>query len=1057
MMQSRMTEILSNFQKDGIGPVLPPGLAASSRCCLFVTAVLALTGHAFSADDGIEIQPQRTLAVESYGLDEGLAQSTVISMAEDSNGFLWFGTQEGLHRFDGHRFDVLQHRQGDAGTLVSSTMDVLLVDGNERLWMGSNDAGIEVIDLASLQRWRFAPEHGLSHLRVIDLAVSPSGRSALVATAAGVDLVDLVEQRVTNLIAGVGLIGLVRFGGQEWVTADRDCRLAFSDGRLHKPDLPARSVCVALIQAPDDTAWLATDSGRLVRVRPDDVSVISTPVRPKAPQARVSSLYAEDDGRLLIGDSKGGVTEWQPDKPLQYSHWRIDLGNSEVSKFFRDSAGVLWIGTFTDGLHRVLPMSETILAGTASESSEPVDWPNGIVWAIRRNDRRSLLGTDNGLIVKAAGSDEWHTLPALAGVPIIALAADRSGSGYWVGTYHGLWRWKPPEEPHPVVPDGLPDERITDLVEHQDRLWITTQGGLAVLADGRLHPELVPAALRQRFLTTLRVDERGTIWVGSNENGVFRFSPGESSDHVFAGSREASSSSIWAIHFDDDRVWLGTFGGGLLQLDRNGEVQRRITEADGLPNNVIYRILQDDQGRLWLSTNQGLGVVDSHSRQVQQLGQRDGLINREFNAWAAWKGSEGALYFGGVDGVDSVDSSAFSFESPAAHPVVDGLTIAHRQIGVLDEFAGLDASLPYADELRLDHQQRIFALRMVALDFNAPSAARLRYRVEGLHDEWVQVNGPQAEFSVNYLSPGSYQLQIQAAGRDGRFGRSRVLDIILAPPPWRHPAAYGLYALVLILLLALIVWRVRRNIRNKRRQVETLHKQVAERTVELQQLNEQLYRSNRKLDRATRRDPLTGLSNRRDFLDWMEKAQDSHDRDSRPRLLFLMIDIDNFKQINDKRGHAVGDRILVAFGQRLAEFCRAEDILVRWGGEEFLLVVNDIDPARGADLAERTCRAVSEKPLLTSDNEDLDVTCSVGYAPWPLLETAAKPNSWELTVDLADRALYAAKAAGKNRWRGLLAGPNATSDQLDKPYSTMALHQMIERGILEPVPSSAEF
>jgi len=1050
-----MSEFIHNFQKDGIGPVLSACLAASSGRCLLVTALLALTGHAFSADDGIGTRPERTLAVESYGLDEGLAQSTVVSMAEDSNGFLWFGTQEGVHRFDGHRFDILRHRPDDAGTLVSSTMDVLAVDSNERLWMGSNDAGIEVIDLAGLQRWRFAPEQGLSHLRVIDLAVSPSGRSALVATAAGVDRVDLAEGRVTRLLAGVGLIGLVQLEGQDWVAADRDCRLAFSDGRFHQPDLPARSVCVAMVKAPDDTAWLATDSGGLVRVRADDVSVIGTIVRPKAPQARVSSLYAADDGRLLIGDSKGGVTEWQPDKPLQYSHWRIDIGSSEVSKFFRDSAGVLWIGTFSDGLHRVLPMSETILAGT--DSSEPVDWPNGIVWAIRRDDARSLLGTDNGLIARAAGRDEWRTLPALAGVPIIALAADRSAGGYWVGTYHGLWRWNPPDEPHPVLPNGLPDERITDLVEHEDRLWIATQGGLAVFADGRLHPELVPAPLRQRFLTTLRIDEGGAIWVGSNESGVFRFNPGESSEQVFAGSREASSSSIWAIHFDNERVWLGTFGGGLLQLDRNGKLQRRITEADGLPNNVIYRILQDDQRRLWLSTNQGLGVVDPHSRQVQQLGRRDGLTNQEFNAWAAWKDSGGALHFGGMDGVDSVDSSAFSFESPAARPVIDGLTIAHQQIGVLDEFAGLDASLPYADALRLDHQQRIFALRMVALDFNAPSAARLRYRVEGLHDEWVQVNGPQAEFSVNYLSPGSYQLQIQAAGRDGRFGQSRALDIVLAPPPWRHPAAYVLYALVLILLLALIAWRVRGNIRNKRRQVEILHQQVAERTAELQRLNEKLYRSNRKLDRATRRDPLTGLSNRRDFLDWMAKAQDSHDGDPRPSLLFLMIDIDNFKQINDKRGHAVGDRILIEFGRRLAEFCRAEDILVRWGGEEFLLVVNGIDPARGAELAERTCRAVSEKPLLTTDNEDLEVTCSVGYAPWPLVEAPAKPNSWELTVDLADRALYAAKAAGKNRWRGLLAGPNATSDKLDKPYSTMALNQMIERGILKPVPSSADW
>lgn len=984
---------------------------------LAVAALLMITGNAVLADDDAAVQPERTLAVESYGLDEGLSQSSVTSMAEDANGFLWFGTQEGLHRFDGHRFDLLTHQPGDPDTLVSSTIDDLSIDRDERMWLGSNDAGIEIIDLKSLQRWRFATAQGLSHLRVIDIAVAPSGKSAVVATAAGVDRVDLSRQRVTNLIARDGLIGLARLDDGNWLAADRDCGLSFSDGRKRQPNLPPSAVCIALAQAPDGTTWLATENGELVRIGPDEVSVFASPIHSNANTAWVSSLYAEKDGRLLIGDSKGGVVAWNPDRPSRYSRWQMDIGSSEVTGFLRDSSGVLWIGTFANGLHRVLPMSETVLASGAPASDDPIDWPDEIVWAIRRDEQYGLLGTEDGLFVQAAASESWRKLPALAGVPILALAADSYGNGYWVGTFQGLWRWQPPGTPQPVFPGDLPDERITDLAEHNGRLWITTQSGLAVVADGQLRPALVPEALRERFLTTLLIDENGSIWVGSNENGVFRFRPGESSEHFFAGSRERSSSSVWAIHLDGDQIWLASFGGGLLQLDRGGQVERQITTADGLPNNVVYRILRDPDGRIWLSTNQGLGVIDPLSRQVQQLGRRDGLINQEFNAGAAWKGDDGMLYFGGMDGVDSVASSAFSFESPAAKPVIDGLTIAHREIGVLDGFYGLDTALPYAHELRLNHDNRIFSVRMVALDFNAPGAARLRYRVESLHEEWVRVHGPQAEFSVNYLSPGSYRLHIEAAGRDGQFRNDRVLDIVLAPPPWRHPIAYTLYGLMLILLLALITWRVQRNMHNKRRQVELLHQQVAERTGELQRLNEQLHRSNRMLDQATRRDPLTGLSNRRDFLDWMEKAQKS--RDQRPRLLFVMIDIDDFKQINDKSGHPVGDRVLVAFGQRLIKFCRAEDILVRWGGEEFLLVVNGIDPAKGAGLAERICRAVSEKPLVTSNDEEVSVTCSIGYAAWPLPEQAETPNSWEVSIDLADRALYAAKAAGKNGWRGL--------------------------------------
>lgn len=1013
-------------------------------------ALLVATGIDASADEIVEIAKGRSLAVESYGLDQGLAQSSVISLAEDASGFLWFGTQEGLHRFDGHHFDVLRRRPGDPDSLLSATMDVLSVDDHGRLWMGSNDAGVEVIDLASLERWRFTPEDGLSHPRVTGLSVAPSGESAVVATAAGVDRIDLADHEVSKLISHDGLIGLARLGETDWLVADRRCRLEFSDGSTLRPRLPQSAVCVALTGAPDGTAWVVTERGELVKIDPDGVSVMATLADAGVRDAAVSTLYAEDDGRLLIGDSEGGVMEWHPDRPSQYSRWRVDIGDSAVLALYRDSFGVLWIGTYTDGLHRVLPMSETVLAGGPAA---PMEWPSVSARVIRRDDQRILLGADSGLYVRAQDAAEWRQLPALAGVPVRALATADSGTAYWLGTHQGLWRWQPPDAPYPVESAGLPDRRITDLADHEQGLWIATRGGLAVLADGRLRPQLVPEALRQRFLTTMAVDDDGSIRVGSNEDGAYRFTPGGEARQFFAGERELASESIWAIHVDGDRIWLGTFGGGLLQLDRGGEVQRRITEADGLPNNVVYRVLPDGEGRLWLSTNNGIGIVDKHSGRVQQLGRRDGLTNQEFNAGAAWRDDAGTLYFGGVAGVDAVDSVAFSFDSPPARPVLEGLTVTHRDIGLLEPFAGLDASLPHARELRLDPRQRIFALRMVALDFNAPGAARLRYRVDGLHDDWVQVNGARTEFSVNYLAPGSYRLRVEAAGRDGRFGNQRVLTMVLTPPLWRHPAAYALYGLLALLLLAGIVWRVRRNMQNKRRQVETLHQQVARRTAELEKLNAKLHRSNRKLDRATRRDPLTGLSNRRDFLDWVEKQQGGDEWCSRRQLVFLMIDIDDFKQINDRRGHAAGDQVLVAFAQRLARFCRPQDILVRWGGEEFLLVVDDVEPSMGADLAGRICRAVSEEPLETTGGDALRVTCSVGYAPWPIVVSAQGPNSWELSADLADRALYAAKDAGKNGWYGLHPGTHARSDRLDALSPGRPLSELVENDILEAVSS----
>lgn len=1031
-------------------------LALRARPYWLLVCLIGPCTQAMASDrDADMLPPERFPAVESYGLDQGLAQSSVISLVEDASGFLWFGTQEGLHRFDGHRFDVLRRKPGEPGSLISSTIDVLEVDQHERLWLGSNDAGVEIIDLASLKRWRFAPEDGLSHSRIISLRLSASGQSALVATAGGVDRIRLGEGRVDNLLERSDLIGLVSLKDDSWLAADRHCNLVFSDGHEFRPGSAEDATCVALRQAPDETAWLATRQGELIHIEPGAASEVSMHERPDELNGHLSALFVEDDGRFLIGDSEGGVVEWHPSQPNRYSRWRIDIGSSAVLTFYRDSFDVLWIGTYTDGLHRVLPMSETVLAGGKTTAFDPVPWPSTSVRAIRYDRDRRLVGTDNGLFSQSPGEAGWRQLDELDGVPVRVIIHDESGSAYWLGTHQGLWRWQPPDSPRQVAAAALPDQRITDLIDHDGEVWVATRSGLAVFAEGRVQPDEIPERLRRRFLTTLALDDNGDLWVGSNEDGVFRFAPGEPAEPVYSGNPEYASESVWAIHVDARHIWLGTFGGGLVKLDRDGNVLHRITESDGMPNNVVYRILPDDDDRLWLSTNNGLAVLDTNDMQVQQLGRRDGLTNQEFNAGAAWKDEEGVLYFGGVDGVDSIDSSAFRFDSPPARPVVTGLTVTHRNIGLLQQFDGLDASLPYADEIRLNHKQRIFSLRMVALDFNAPSAARLRYRVDGLHDDWVQVNGAQTEFSINYLAPGNYPLIIEAAGRDGRFANRHELKMVLAPPPWRHPVAYALYSLLILFLLALIAWQVRRNIHAKRRQVDILHHQVDRRTAELQKLNRELHRSNLKLDRATRRDPLTGLSNRRDFLDWVEKQQDRLAKGSDSRLLFLMIDVDDFKQINDHHGHAVGDQVLVAFSQRLRSFCREQDILVRWGGEEFLMVVDHIDPSMGKDLSDRICRAVAETTLLKTRELALRVTCSIGFAPWPVIKSADTINSWELSADLADRALYKAKTAGKNGWCGLYAGDRARGDRPDEFSPDKTLSELVEQDTLRVVASSS--
>src|SRR5690606_30327989 len=258
-----------------------------------------------------------------------------------------------------------------------------------------------------------------------------------------------------------------------------------------------------------------------------------------------------------------------------------------------------------------------------------------------------------------------------------------------------------------------------------------------------------------------------------------------------------------------------------------------------------------------------------------------------------------------------------------------------------------------------------------------------------------------------------------------------------------HPAAYAAYTLALLLLLGLIALRVDAAMRRERRQVELLERTVAERTAQLQLANQRLSRTNAELSIATRRDPLTRISNRRDLQDWLGREaaalrQRTEAADgSGSRLAFLMIDIDDFKRVNDVHGHQAGDEVLVHFADRLRLLSRDDDLLVRWGGEEFLLISRFTRLEDAAVLAERIRAAIATQPIRLGRGLALDLTCSIGFAPWPFAPEWPELGDWSACVGLADRCLYAVKRGRKNGWLGVVPGDAPQPDAVHALLSGM--------------------
>ena len=1007
----------------------PPARARRFRARFAVLAALA----AFAAAGAGPAAAADTRTLDHYSPDDGLSQNTVTALVDDDQGFLWIGTQDGLNRFDGHDFQVFRPQSpGEAvgAELVrNGSIERLAFDPRRRrLWIANNGDGIERIDLPDWRRQSIDNGHDLGHNRVQRLLAAPDG-GVWIGTRSGVDRVVGEGSRARTLGTTAPIIGLAR--PEAPIALDDRCALwAIGDTALRPLPLalPAGTRC-ALFRAAAAGLWIVATDGTLYRTAADGrVTRAIALAQLRSGPARTTAIGRLRDGSVLLGYSDGQlvrVGDGIAPAALPFA----PPTESAITVLHEDAAGTLWIGSTSNGLFRMREPSVSVER----------DWlPQPVLAALRTRNvhalwlgaqGQALVGTDQGLLGKAAADAPWQALPALGTPSVRAIVPAHDGDGWWVGTQSGLFRLgrdgrlrAPPQ----------PDLRVDALLAEGPDLWVGSRGALLRLHDGVRVDAARLRALDGHWVTCLVRGADGTLWIGTDDAGLWRLRGDAAPEPAFAHGGPLVDS-IWSLHLGGDGIlWAGTFSYGLYRIDPATGARRVYTERDGLANNVIYQILPDAHGRLWLSTNNGLSVFDPATGLFQNLGQRDGLVSQEFNSSAGLRAADGRrLYFGGTRGVDVIDPARLPPRSAGARPVLTRLQVYRRSTPL----AGADASLNdatrivHARELVMDYRNNVFTLGMAAIDTSAPAAARLRYRLRGLHDGWVYPRGPTAELSVSRLPAGRYTLEVQAAGRDGRYGASRTLELRMRPPPWLSVPAYALYSLLLLGLLAGLGWRVRSAVHRQRRRVEQLDRLVAERTAQLQRANRQLLQSNARLEEAIRRDPLTQASNRRDLQDWLDRAGPqviAHLRQPEPvadAVLFFMIDLDNFKRVNDQHGHAVGDDVLVQTCRRLRNVCREQDLLVRWGGEEFLLAARLSGHDEAAALARRILQAVAGGPVALDDGRTLDVTCSVGFAPWPFAPSWPMLGGWQQSVDLADRCLYAAKEAGRNAWVGLLPGP----------------------------------
>ena len=393
-------------------------------------------------------------------------------------------------------------------------------------------------------------------------------------------------------------------------------------------------------------------------------------------------------------------------------------------------------------------------------------------------------------------------------------------------------------------------------------------------------------------------------------------------------------------------------------------------------------------------------------------------------------------------------------------------TTSTRLQSSLTEFLKFNKTVPLEGPveapIRLTYRDSVIGFEFAALDFTAPERNQYRYRLDGFDDAWNEV-GDQRRVTYTNLAAGEYTLRVQAANNDGLWNdEGLALALVVGSPPWRAWWAILLYVICAAGAALAIVRRQMHKLEQQAEYSRRLEQEVAKRTDELESQNREFAELNHQLEEVSVTDSLTGLWNRRYLANEMPKdlalirrARADNQRNGidepdgpDPNLLFLMMDLDGLKGVNDTYGHQAGDRAIVELKEILVRVCRQSGTLIRWGGDEFLLLGRQTDRDAAAHLAERIRRAVGSHRFELGDGDTVRLSCSIGFTFFPFMPSTPNLVSWEQSLDMADRALYRAKQAGRNRWVGVLSAPGSDPAVVMKRKNE-DLEELARAGIVE--------
>jgi len=948
----------------------------------------------------------------TYGKEDGLADPNVKCLLQDKQGFLWIGTDGGLYRFGGRRFTrfgredgllaneiTIVHETRDGRLFVGTAGGLSRLDGERFVPLGAAHglpestipfAGI-ASDAATIfvgtrnglfvsddgDHFRLEPrDDGRPESVVYGMHLDPSG--ALVFARAESGLYRRRDGAVTNLGAAHGL------ATSEWM----DATLTDRAGRLW-----VRTPKHLYVLAPDDD-----------RFRQDDDDL---------PLAMDSGRLALDDrGELLVPTIRGVARKDWTKKRWAILGAQQGLETDTATSALVDREGSLWIGLDGGGVARRVGRG----AFTAWTQAQGLSYDRAA--AVMRDRSGALwVGTTEGLnrIDATGGVRVWRENDGLAGNDAVALAAGADGS-VWVGAWTGgVARIAPDGKVKRYAVEGLDPAQVHVVALHAARsgdVWVGTWNGVLRLAPGadRFARVALPGASEPDTIDAFAEDASGAVWAATRfglarvSGAPHRFGQKSGLRAPYVRAIVGAPDGSLAISYDDPPV-----GVDRVEIQDDAIVVTPLV-VEPSTSRGTHVLGVDASQALWLTTGSGIDVVGMRGDRLARYGAADGLPSDAVMLHSFVADPDGSAWFGTARGLVRF------------RPRVDPAPRPHSRVAIT----------------QLEQRDRSVRIAWESPTFVEPEKVRYRWRLAGLNDAFTTTTLDEVRFSA--LPSGSYRFEvsaISAAGVESERAAQIAFDVM--PAWWERWWARG-GALVALVVLGAGVVRLRtRALEADRRRLEAA----------VDARSRELARANRELAEMSFTDALTGLRNRRYYEtvvgDHVARvtshyaAGDLRGPTRNRDLVVYVVDVDHFKSVNDTHGHEAGDRVLREIARRLADVIRKTDLLVRWGGEEFVVLSTDSDRVHADVLARRILAAVARTPIDIGDRRSVMCTCSIGWAPLPFFTDAPTAVTHDEALKLADRALYRAKRDGRARAIGLRAGETRSLEDgaLDVVTSTV--------------------